>query len=263
VDSGGVLLHARHDAPAVTGSAEGRSLVLVHSLGTDGRIWDGVVARLAHRRHLRVDLRGHGLSDAPAGDYEITALADDVLAVLDAFEVRRAVLIGISVGAQVALRVALARPQAVAGIVALDTAARIGDVDAWNARIAAVRAGGLEAIADATVARWFGRDTLAREPHTVRGYRNLLCRTSPVGYVGTCAALRDEDLTPHLRDVHAPALVLCGDEDSATPPALARALAAALPFARFRELRGAGHLPCLDRASEVADAIEGFVRGLD
>jgi 3-oxoadipate enol-lactonase len=262
---GGHTLHVRRDGPAGAPSGDPVAaripvLVHLHSLGTELRIWDGVVARLPGYAHLRVDLRGHGLSDVPAGDYTIAAMAEDVLALLDLAGLRRVVLAGVSVGGQVALQVALERPELVAGLVLLATAARIGEARAWDERIATVRQEGLAAIADAVVARWFAPSFDAREPAARLGYRNLLLRTSAAGYTATCAALRDADLTDRLQTIAQPALVMCGSRDEATPPALVRGLAAALPRGRYTEIDVAGHLPCIDRAGVTAHHVDGFVR---
>jgi len=261
VDVGGVTLHARVDEPAAA-AAGARPLVFVHSLGTDLRIWDRVVARFPDVRRVRVDLRGHGLSDAPPGDYALATLAADVLAVLDRVGVADAVVIGVSIGGQVALQVALDAPERVAGLVLLDTAARIGDRAGWEARRTEVRAHGLAASADAVVGRWFPPASRARDPLAPRGYRNLLLRTPAAGYLGACAALRDADLRDRTAEIAQPALVLCGGDDTATPPSLVRGLADALPDARYIEIAGAGHLPCLDRPDAVARHIAAFLQHL-
>ena len=259
LDADGVLLHVRCDEPTSPAAGEtSPPLLFLHSLGTELRIWDAVVAHLPGFRRARFDLRGHGLSDAPAGDYALATLAADALRVLDHVGAERAVLVGVSIGGQVAMQVALDAPERVAGLVLLDTAARIRDRDAWEARRDEVRNGGLASGADAVVGRWWPASSHAVER---RGYRNLLLRTPVAGYLGACAALRDADLRPRTSDVTAPALVLCGAEDTATPPALVQALAASLPDARYVEIAGAGHLPCLDRPAEVAAHVASFMEG--
>lgn len=259
VDVDGVTLHARVDEPTSPRTTGAPPLLYVHSLGTDLRVWDGVVARLPGFRHVRVDLRGHGLSDAPPGDYALATLADDALRVLDRVGIAAAVVLGVSIGGQVALQAALRAPERVAGLVLLDTAARIGDRAGWEARRDEVRAGGLAASADAIVGRWFPPASRARDPLAPRGYRNLLLRTPVDGYLGACAALRDADLRERTSEVDRPALVVCGAEDTATPPQLVRGLAEALPDARYVEIAGAGHLPCLDAPDEVAAHVAAFL----
>jgi 3-oxoadipate enol-lactonase len=256
------MLHVRSSGPEHAPSGDAPTLVYLHSLGTDMRIWDPVVARLPGLTSVRIDLRGHGLSDVPPGEYTIGAMSDDVLSVLAHSGIERAVLVGVSIGGQVALRAALARPELVRGVVALDTAARIADAERWEERMAAVRDGGLVAIADEVVGRWFSPSIQDRATLAPRGYRNLLLRTPAAGYIAACAALRDEDLSEHLASIARPVLVLCGSEDTATPPALARSLADALPQARYAEIADAGHLPCIDRPEATAQHIGDFVRAL-
>ena len=258
----GITLHVRRDGPPPAGAGDAPTLVYLHSLGTDMRIWDDVVARLPGHSHLRLDLRGHGLSDAPPGEYTITAMTEDLLALLSHAGVGHAVLIGISIGGQIALRAALERPQLAAGLIVLDTAARIGEVGSWEERMAEVRRGGLAAIADEVVGRWFAPSIRERDPLAPRGYRNLLLRTPASGYVSACAALRDEDLSGGLAAIARPVLVMCGSEDAATPPSLVRGLARALPRALYVEIEDAGHLPCIDRPDVTADHIAAFVREL-
>ncbi len=259
VDVDGVTLHARADEPTEPAAPGAPALVFVHSLGTDLRIWDAVSAQLTAFRRVRVDLRGHGLSDAPPGDYTLETLAHDVLRVLDQVGIAEAVFVGVSIGGQVALQAALDAPQRVAGLVLLDTAARIRDGAAWEERRADVRAHGLAPSAEAAVERWFPPASRARDPLAPRGYRNLLLRTPVDGYLGACAALRDADLRDRTVEIAAPALVLCGADDTATPPALVRGLADALPDARYVEIADSGHLPCLDRPDEVVRHVNAFL----
>ena len=250
VAADGLTLHARADE-----RGEGPALVYLNSLGSDLRIWDGVVERLGGY-HLRHDLRGHGLSDAPAGPYSIGDMARDLRRVIDQAGLQRPIIVGISVGGLIALRFALAWPDTVAGLVICDSAARIGSAEAWNERIAAVEADGLDAVAPAVVARWFSAGFADRA--TLAGYRNMLRRTPARGYTATCAALRDEDLRGRVAEIDVPALVLCGSEDLPTPPEQGRQLASSLPRGRFLEIGATGHLPCLERPEAVAGAIAEF-----
>lgn len=251
-NAGGVTLHVRDES-----NGPGPTWAFVNSLGSDMRIWDEVVAELPGRS-VRHDMRGHGLSDAPAGEYAVADLAGDLRSVLAEAASGPVVLVGISIGGLVALRTALDAPGLVSRLVIMDSAARIGSTQSWSERIATVSAGGIAAISQATATRWFSRGWPERNPAAFAGWRNMLERTPVPGYLGACAALRDEDLTQRLAEVSAPALVLVGSEDEATPPALSRALAAGLPNARLVEVDGAGHLPCLEKPTDVARLIREF-----
>ncbi len=243
----------------VEGRESGPPLVFVNSLGTDLRIWDGVVPRFKDRfRIVRYDKRGHGLSDAPEGPYTIAGHAGDLHQLLQHLEIDNPIVVGLSVGGMIALQ--YAAQHAVRALVLCDTGARLGSEASWNERIAAIREKGMEGMADPIARRWFAPSFPQREPALFRGYRNMMARMPAEGYIGTCAALRDGDLRDVVSTIQAPGLVLCGTEDVATLPEFVRGLAEALPNARFETIAGAGHLPCVEQPQETATNIDRFLR---
>ncbi len=174
---------------AETGPADAPLLVLVNSLGTDLRVWDALVPRLAQRfRLLRYDKRGHGLTDATPGPYRMALLAQDLARLLDARHARDVIICGLSIGGMIAQALASARPELVRGLVLMDTAHKIGTAEMWGERIAAIEAGGIASIADAILVRWFspgfhagaagGAGWLAQhaQPHTAGRLSRLLRR---------------------------------------------------------------------------------------
>lgn len=252
LEARGTVLHVREDR-----NGSGPVWAWVNSLGSDLRIWDSVIQRLPGR-HLRHDLRGHGLSSAPPGPYSIAGLAADLEAVLEHAAAEEVILAGISIGGLISLRAALDAPQRLRALAVLDSGARIGSHEFWNDRIGKIRAGGLSSVAGGVSRRWFSPAYPEREPAAFEGYTNMLRRTPLEGYLGACAALRDEDLTPRLPEVQLPTLVLCGTEDGATPPELSRALADGLPRAEYREIPAAGHLPPLEQPDETSRLLKEF-----
>ena len=234
-------------------------LVLVNSLGTDLRVWDALLQLLADRfQTLRYDKRGHGLTDATPGPYTIGALAGDLARLLDARQARQAVVCGLSIGGMIAQALASARPDLVRGLVLMDTAHKIGTAEMWGERMAAIRAGGIASIADAILVRWFSPDFHAHRAAELAGWRNMLSRTPVEGYLGCCAAIRDADLTATTRALSVPTLCMVGDMDGSTPPDLVAELAGLLPNAKLATIAGAGHLPCVEQPTTVADAMLGF-----
>jgi 3-oxoadipate enol-lactonase/4-carboxymuconolactone decarboxylase len=238
----------------------GVPLVFLNSLGSDFRIWNDTLAQLdSGRPVLLYDKRGHGLSDAPTGPGTLQQHADDLLALLDLLGIERAVLAGVSVGGMIALQFAAARPDRVAGLILCDTAAVIGTPGFWNDRIALIGEQGLQATAGNIIERWFTPQFAAAQPAAVLGYRNMLGRTPQRGYIATCEAIRDADLRPLLPLISAPALVIFGAQDEATPPAAGRELAAALPGASYSEIAQAGHLPGVEQPAQLARLISSFL----
>lgn len=251
----GLVIHAR-----IEGRADGRPLVLVNSLGSDLRLWDGVVPALAERyRVVRFDKRGHGLSDTPPGPYTMAALAGDLAALLDRLATGPAVVMGISIGGMIAQGLAAARPDLVEGLVLMDTGHRIGDPAAWDERIGKIEAGGIAAMADAIIERWLPAEWRERHPGELRLWYNMLTRTPKEGYVGACAAIRDADLTTEASAIMVPTLCLVGENDLATPPMLMESLTELLAHARLVTLPGSGHLPCIDQPARVVREVIGYL----
>lgn len=251
----GITLHY-----TIEGAPTGTPLVFINSLGCDLRIWDQVCGHLAAGAPIiRYDKRGHGLSACPSGPYTIRDHAADLSGLLTHLAVDEAILIGVSVGGQIALTHALAHPEKVQALVLCDTGAKIGTDELWRNRIAAIQKQGLAALVDTLMARWFTPTFAEKRPDDYQGYRNMLSRTPVEGYLATCAALRDADLNAEVGRIAARTLVLCGAEDIATPPSLSQALADAMPNARFALIEQAGHLPCVEQPDAVAAQLEHFL----
>ena len=196
---------------AEAGNPDGPPVVFANSLGTDLRVWDPVLPYLpAGFRYIRYDKRGHGLSDSVPGPWRIEDLADDLAGLLDRLGVRSAAVVGLSVGGLIAQALAARRPDLVRVLVLSDTAPKIGTAEAWNDRIAAVESQGIAAIADAILERWFSPGFRAEEP-ALALWRNMLTRSPVAGYVATCGAIRDADLTESTRTLRLPTLAMVGD----------------------------------------------------
>jgi 3-oxoadipate enol-lactonase len=245
----------------VDGAADKPALVFSNSLGSDLRIWDPLVPYFVSEfRLIRYDTRGHGLTEALPPPYSADDLARDVVGLLDALEIEKAVVCGLSVGGVIAQQLAIEHPDRVRALVLCDTGARIGTVASWEERIATVKAHGLGVLAAPSMERWFSEDFRRRHGAAVRGYANMVIRTAVDGYVGTCCALRDSDLTQAAASIDKPTLVLCGDQDIATPPDMARELAKIIPRARLALISGAAHISCVEQPAMMATQITQFLR---
>ena len=217
-------------------------LLLGSSLGTEHALWAPAIPALQKRfRLLSFDWRGHGASEAPGGEYTIADLAGDALAVADAAGARRFCYIGISLGGMVGMWLGIHAGDRVEKLVLSNTSAKMSAA-AWSERIATIRAGGIEAIVDAVLQRWFSARYLARADVTFASARAAFLAVDPDGYIGCCAAIRDMDLTADLASIRVPTLVITGTRDVATPKEAGAAIAAAVPGARCVEIPGA-HIP--------------------
>jgi 3-oxoadipate enol-lactonase len=251
----GVTLHYQ-----MIGSPRSKPLlVFVNSLGTDFRIWRDVIVRLAGSFSiLAYDKRGHGLSDVGLAPYTIEDHAADLIALLELIGVEGATLCGLSVGGMIAQAVYAARPELVRALVLCDTARRFGTTQSWDARIEAVHAGGIESIADAILKLWFTEDFRQSSNPEFTGYRNMLIRQPEAGYLATCAALREADLTEVAKRIAVPTVCVVGDKDGSTPPSLVAELARLIPGSNFEVIRNAGHIPCVEQPEILAEIIKAF-----
>ena len=254
------LINGHHLHYRRKGDPDAPLVVFANSLGTDLRIWDGVREHLGGSiQSFCYDKRGHGLSDAPPAPYTLEEHIDDLAGLLENLRIRRAILCGISVGGMIALGLAARLPGLVQGLILCDTAHKIGSEALWNARIEQIRQHGIESIADGILERWFSERFRQVAPAAVAGWRNMLVRTPLEGYIGTCTALRDADLTAAAESLRLPVRCLCGSQDGATPPDLVRSLSALIAGSRFQLVEGAGHLPCIETPEELAAVIRALI----
>ena len=209
---------------------------------------------------MRFDLRGHGLSEAGAGAVTIDELAVDALDVLDACGVATAHVGGVSIGGMIAQAIAARAPARLASLILCDTALAIPPPEMWHTRAATVRAQGIAAIADATLARWASPAYLASPAG--RGLRAMLLRTSPYGYAAAAEALATADLSRTSAELRVPALVIVGEHDPSTPVAAAEALRDVVR-GQLVVVPGALHLPQLERPDAVTAAIRSFLTPSD
>jgi 3-oxoadipate enol-lactonase len=164
-------------------------LVFVNALGSDFRIWDDVARILSLQfRIIRYDKCGHGLSEAGPDRYDMADYARDLSALLDRLGVARATVVGISMGGVIAQELYRQRPSIFVALMLSDTAAQIGNDESWDARIAQIERGGIEAIADPVLQRWFTADFRARRSEELVGWRAMLTRTPTQDYLAACGA---------------------------------------------------------------------------
>lgn len=245
-------MHVRHKG------GTGPALVFINSLGTDLRMWDEVCAQLPQDwATLRMDKRGHGLSETAPEGYGIPDLAEDVIAAMEDAGLETAILVGCSIGGLIAQHVALMAPERVTGLVLSNTASTLGAAEGWRTRIEAIREHGMAAMAEGILPRWFGPTMLAHP--TAPLWRTLLARTDQDGYIATCAAIAGTDITDRLCEITQPALVLGGKHDLATPPEVVEALARALPRADLVMFDNTGHLPAIEAPEGFTEALTKFV----
>jgi len=232
----------------VEGPERAPVLMLSNSLGTTLHMWDRQVAPFTqHFRLVRYDRRGHGRSGVPKGPYTMERLGRDVLAVLDALDIRRINWCGLSMGGMVGQWLGANAPERIERLVLTNTSSHFADKTAWNAAFAAPN-----------MERWFTKQFREGAPETVDWLREMFAATPLDGYLGCGEAVRDMDHRDLLPKIKAPTLVVAGKYDPATPPEANEYIKNHIPGARYTVLEAA-HISNVEQAEAYTNAVLGFL----
>ena len=244
----------------------GLPVVLLHAFPLNRMMWEPQIAALfGECRCIAPDLRGFG--DSPrSGPYSIDQYADDVVALLDALQIERAVVGGLSMGGYVALALWRRHRKRIRALVLADTRSGADTDEGKQKRgelIALAQSEGSAAVADRQITGLLGKSTREKQPELVDRIRSIMAGESPAGIVGALEAMRDRpDSTPLLAGIDVPTLIVVGDEDVVTPPKEARAMHDAIRGSRLEVIPAAGHLSNLERPAAFNAALSDFVGSL-
>jgi 3-oxoadipate enol-lactonase len=226
-------------------------------------MWDGVAAALRARYTvLRYDHRGHGRSPATAGAFSIDDLAGDAAALIRAQGGGPVHFVGLSMGGMVAQALGARQPALLRSLVVANSASHYDAAAraAWQQRIATVEAQGMAAIAEGAMQRWFTpafRSDAGVGRERVATLRAVLEATSPRPYAEACAAVAAIDLAAGNARIACPTLIIAGQRDEATPPALSQDIAAQIPGAQLRHI-DAAHLSAVEQPDAFAALLMDF-----
>jgi 3-oxoadipate enol-lactonase len=227
-------------------------------------MWDSLAAELAPRfRVVRMDVRGHGKSEVTPRPYSLDQLADDARDVLDALGIDKAHWVGLSMGGMIGQAFALRHPTRLRRLVLANTTSSYGaeGPKMWEARAKAVTEGGMAAIKDFAMARYFSDEFRAREAALVASVGDRFLATPAQGYIGCCDAIRGLDFTSRLGRIEAPTLVIAGEKDLGTPVSMSQAIASAIPRARLAIIPGAAHLSAVENPGAFNELVAAFLAG--
>ena len=247
----------------IDGPAGAPVLVLSNSLGTDLHMWDVQIPAFAEQyRVLRFDTRGHGASLVSEGPYSIEQLGRDLLALVDALDIRKFSFCGLSMGGLIGQWLGINAGARLDKLVLCNTAAKIGSDEVWNTRISTVLAGGQQAmrdLRDASIARWFTAEFAAAQPAKAEPIVGMLAQTSPEGYAANCAAVRDADYREQLGAIGVPTLIVCGSDDAVTTTEHGRFMQEHIAGAELVEFHAA-HLSNVEAGDSFTQAVLAFLR---
>jgi 3-oxoadipate enol-lactonase len=253
-----MLAFTHHPSP----TAGAPRLALIHSLALDRSVWNGVVERLATEYEiLTYDCRGHGQSPKMPGPYTAELFARDLAELLDHLGWERTVVAGCSMGGNVAQAFAAAFPQRTAALGLIDTTAWYGaDAPAkFKERADTARAKGMRGMIDFQLTRWFSDGFRAAHPEVLKRTFNVFVATELDCYAASCEMLGAADTRAALRAFDMPVAVVVGEEDSATPVAMARKLHEAIPHSTLTTIPGARHLTPIEFPDRIASELRGLL----
>lgn len=243
-------------------SANAPRIALVHSLALDRSIWDGVVQALAKDAQVLVwDCRGHGQSGQPLMTYTPQLFARDLAELMDHVQWPSAIVGGCSMGGMVAQAFAIEYPKRTTGLVLIDTTAWYG-ADApkvWRERGATGKEKGMAALVEFQTTRWFGDTFRANEKTTVDQLVKVFLANNTDCYVKTCEMLGDGDLRAGLATIKVPTAVVVGEEDYATPVAMAEALHKSIAGSTLTVLPGGRHITPTEKPQDIASRIREVI----
>lgn len=246
-------LHGKEGAPW---------LVLSHSLACSARMWDPQIEALKGSfRILAYDTRGHGGSQATPGAYTLELLADDLKALLDSLGVKAAHYCGLSMGGIIGQTFALKYPGILKTLILADTTSRNPPeaLPVWQDRIRIAEEKGMAPLVQPTLDRWFTEAFRKTQPGLVAEIGKLIASTPVAGYAGCCHAIPTINVTARLKEIKAPILVMHGDQDPATPPAMSREIHENAPGSKLVVLSPAAHLSNLEQPEAFTQAVREFL----
>jgi 3-oxoadipate enol-lactonase len=242
-----------------------RWVTFVTGIANDLTLWDVQAAALeGDFQVLCYDLRGHGGSEAPAGEYTIEMLANDLRDLLDSLSVRNTYLVGLGLGGAIAQAFAVEHPDRLLGLMPCCCRARMVPEFAamWHKLRETVQQKGLEPIVEPTVQRWFSEDFKAANPEVLEKVRAMIRGTTREGYLGVTAAFLGLNVEDKLPRIGVPTLYVSGAEDKlGGPPDLMKSLSEKVKGARHVSVPNAAHIANIQNPAGFNAVLEGFVRG--
>lgn len=230
-------------------------LALIHSLALDRSIWDPLIGELAGEFEILAhDCRGHGKSDKAPGPYSPSQFADDLAAIFDAIGWRSAMVAGCSMGGCIAQAFAIADPDRTQALALIDTTAWYGAEapKQWRERAATAEKDGLAGMVAFQGTRWFSDGFRERHPEVVERLAGIFVGNDLACYRATCEMLGDADLRDPIAKVTLPAAVIVGEEDYATPVAMAQDLHQRIAGSTLTVIKGGRHITPAECPKEIA-----------
>ena len=242
-------------------------VLFIHGFPFDKSSWQPQMEFLQKtHRVIAFDIRGFGKSTAGNEIASINLFADDLIKLMDALQIKSAIVCGLSMGGYILLNAVNRYPERFDGIILCDTQC-IADSPATKEKrsksITQVKAGGLKNYAETFVINVFCSETLISKKELVEKIKKVIVSTSPLIIIQTLSALGERrDMCTALNEISIPALILCGKEDAATMLAQSEYLNHHIANSTLHYIERAGHLSNLEQPDVFNNLLIGFISGL-
>jgi len=248
----------------VQDEGKGVPLVFVHGFPLSSKMWEPQIKNLKKNyRTIAYDCRGHGQSAVGDGITSVEDHVDDLVALLDELKLPKVILVALSMGGYIALRLAARNPDRLMGLILLDTRAEADSNEGKLKRFRAlkdIRLNGLAPYAETSILSLFSEETLNKEHPIVDLVFEMIMNSNAHAVMGTLLSLASRyDMTDALAAITVPTLLLVGEYDLITPVSTMEAMAQQIPGAKFCVVPGAGHMSNLENASFVNDCIRLYL----
>jgi 3-oxoadipate enol-lactonase len=243
-------------------SGNGPWLTLSHSLAANTEMWDAQMQALnQHFKVLRYDIRGHGQTQSTPGPYTLNQLSDDVHALLLHLGIESTHWIGLSLGGMIGQTFAIQHPEMVSHTVIADSTGRGAPNAAsmWGERAKLALSQGMRPLVEPTLQRWFTQDYREKNPEIMVQIGQMIANTPAEGYAGCCEAIAGLDTLEKLRGLRTPCLVMVGEQDMGTPPAMSELIHQHWPASSYVVLPNAAHISNIEQAQMFTDAVLKFL----
>lgn len=241
------------------GDASKPALVFSNSLGTKYSMWQPQIEHFQQDYYvICYDTRGHGGSEAPQGPYSLEQLGQDVVNLLDHLNIAKAAFCGISMGGLTGQWLSIHKPERFSQVIVCNTAAKIGQEQAWQDRAVLVREQGLAPIAATAASRWFTDPFIQSNPAVVAELSNDLGAGSPEGYANCCEALAKADVREQLSSIQIPVLIISGQQDPVTTVADGQFMQQRIANSRLFEIN-ASHISNIEHPEAFNQAVQTFL----
>lgn len=246
----------------VSGQPDGPAVMMGHSLGCSLRMWDEQAKALESTfKVIRFDMRGHGLSDAPKGEYSFEMLGEDTRGLMDLLNLETVQFVGLSMGGMIGQYLAIHHPNRIKTLVLCDTGPVMPDEaqPIWQQRMDQALEGGMAARVEETFSDWFTPAFLEKQPPALESVRQQLLSTPLDGYIGCIWALRRLNFIDRLKEISCPTLIIVGKEDMGTPVEVAEIMHQMIAGSEMTIIPDASHLSSVEQPEAFNAALVPFL----